>query len=61
MKLRKIIAGLALLGLIAMPMVAGAAAKTVVKDDIKPATIKTVTDKYKGWNCPILKLKTYKM
>jgi len=31
MKLRKIIAGLALLGLIAMPMVAGAAAKTVVK------------------------------
>ena len=48
MKLRKIIAGLALLGLIAMPMVAGAAAKTVVKDDIKPATIKTVTDKYKG-------------
>jgi len=48
MKLRKIIAGLALLGLIAMPMVAGAAAKTVVKDDIKPAAIKTVTDKYKG-------------
>ena len=48
MKLRKIIAGLALLSLVALPLTAGAAAKTAAKDTIAPATIKTVTDKYKG-------------
>jgi hypothetical protein len=48
MKLRKIIAGLALMSLVALPMTAGAAAKVVNKDTIAPATIKTVTDKYKG-------------
>ena len=48
MKLRKFIVGLALMSLVAVPMTAGAAAKTVAKDEIKPATIETVTDKYKG-------------